>query len=251
MIVNRGYRDINPRCCGEERCPPEYRYGPAIREHYLLHYVVSGKGVFEARGAAFPVRQGQIFIIRPGETTTYQADRNDPWFYRWIGFESGIELPLLLRQPVLDAPQCGHLFSALVDSENLQSGRELYLCGKIYELLSLLSASSSSGSARDYVLRAKNYIESNYIGEITVRQMAGFLGLDRSYFSALFRSQTGRSPQDYLVELRLQKAAELIAVYGYRPGEAAAGVGYRDVCNFSRMFKRRFGVSPSSYGKGR
>ena len=250
MIVNRGYRDINPRSCGEERCLPGHCYGPAVREHYLLHYVVSGKGTFKARGEVFPVRPGQVFVILPGETTTYQADGSDPWFYRWVGFEAGIALPPALQQPVLDIPRCGRLFAGMMDSAGLQSGRELYLCGRIYELLALISEPSPAASAQDYVLRAKNYMESNYMGEITVSQMAGFLGLDRSYFSALFRAQTGRSPQDYLVELRLQRAAELIAVYGYRPGEAAAGAGYRDSCNFSRMFKRRFGVSPSGYGKG-
>ena len=250
MIVNCGYRDINPRSCGEERCLPGHCYGPAVRTHYLLHYVVSGRGTFKARGELFHIRAGQAFVILPGETTTYQADGGDPWFYRWVGFEAGIELPALLRQPVLDIPQGGRIFASMMDSAGLQSGRELYLCGKVYELLALLCDPSPELSAQDYVLRAKNYMDSNYMNEITVSQMAKFLGLDRSYFSALFRAQTGRSPQDYLVELRLRRAAELIAVYHYRPGEAAAGAGYRDICNFSRMFKRHFGVSPSVYGKG-
>ena len=249
MIVNRGYRDINPRSCGEERCLPGHCYGPAVREHYLLHYVVSGMGTFRARGELFHLRPGQAFVILPGETTTYQADGSIPWFYRWVGFEAGIELPPLLQQPVLDIPQGGRIFAAMMDSAALHSGRELYLCGRIYELLSLLCGPSPDLPAQDYVLRAKNYMESNYMNEITVSQMAKFLGLDRSYFSSLFRAQTGSSPLNYLIDVRLQRAAELIAVYGYRPGEAAAGAGYRDSCNFSRMFKRRFGVSPSAYEK--
>lgn len=249
MIVNRGYRDINPRSCGEEQCLPGHCYGPAVRDHVLLHYVVSGSGVYRARGESYPVHSGQIFVILPGETTVYQADTRQPWFYRWVGFEAGLPLPAILQRPVFDAPHCGHLFSSLMRLDELGSGKELYLCGRIYELLALLVAPAPDSFAGDYVLRAKNYMESNYIGEITVSQMARFLGLDRSYFSALFRAQTGRSPQEYLVELRLQRAAELIAVYGYRPGEAAAGVGYRDSCNFSRMFRRRFGVPPSRYGK--
>ena len=57
----------------------------------------------------------------------------------------------------------------------------------------------------------------------------------------------GKSPQAYLVEFRLTKAAELMGLYDYKPGEAATSVGYHDLFNFSKMFKKKFGISPTEY----
>ena len=105
---------------------------------------------------------------------------------------------------------------------------------------------SAGPRGSDYVLRAVNWMQTNYMNPVSISALAGELNLDRSYFSTLFRRQTGRSPQQYLTELRLEKARTLLLEYGYRPGEAAQAVGYADIFSFSRMFKRHYGVSPSA-----
>jgi len=252
LLANNQYHDINPRVCGYERCTPGHAFGPAVRGYYLLHYVQSGCGVFQTPRGESPIHAGQMFIIRPMELTLYRAGGDDPWSYCWIGFDCRIPLPAALKADVADASRCGHIFDAFMLADTLESGRELYLCSKIYELFALLSEPDPSGrGARggEYVRKACNFIESNYVKEISVAQIARELGLERSYFCHLFRERVGCSPQQYLVQLRLRKAAELIAVHGYSPGQAAASSGYRDIVNFSRMFKRRYGVAPSVYGR--
>ena len=250
MLENLRMRDINPLVCGDEDCQAGHRFGPAAREYYLLHYVFSGKGEFLTGGRRYSLGKGQIFVIRPGEMTLYQADWQDPWHYSWVGFESGLDLSGILGSDVILSPDCGHIFKSLRESGNIRAGREWYICGKIYELLSLLRAPEPETPGPDaYVRRAQNFSEANYVKELSVGGIAEQLSLDRSYFSAIFRRYTGKTPQQYIVDCRLGRAAELMALHHCRPGEAARLAGYTDPVNFSRMFKRRFGVPPREYAK--
>lgn len=251
MLKDLGLNDINPRICGWENCEPNHSYGPASRSYFLLHYVRSGRGVFEREGKTYPVTKGEVFVIRPGEMTTYRADANDPWKYSWLGFDVGIKLPICLSKPVVNAKGCEHIFRSLLHYKDGEGSNELYICGKIYELLGILGKQKESNHSptNRYVNKAKNYINSSYMERISVEQMARQLGLDRSYFCRIFKSIEGVSPMEYLVTLRLQRAAELIAERGYTPSEAAASCGYTDTVNFSRMFKRYFKIPPSKYGK--
>ena len=252
MLENTGLNDVNPRICGYEECESGHSYGPAAREYYLLHYVDSGKGVFQSPRGRFEIGEGQAFVIRPGEVTLYTADRKTPWVYRWIGFSCTLAVRDVLCADVLDVPECAHIFRELIACEHMRDGKEWYLCGKIYELLSHLRERRAPAADRtaQYVRMAQNYIQSNYMQDLHVGQLAALLNLDRSYFSQIFKRETGKAPQQYIVDLRLQTAAELIASQGLRPGEAAQQVGYGDIFNFSRMFRRRFGVAPSRYRGG-
>ena len=74
---------------GEEKCQPFHFYGPAQRTHYLIHFVVSGKGTFRYPGQTQVIEAGQGFLILPGEETFYQADGEDPWHYAWVGYAGG------------------------------------------------------------------------------------------------------------------------------------------------------------------
>lgn len=252
MLENLELRDINPRICGWENCVSGHSYGPAARSYWLLHFVRSGKGVFERDGQCHPVSKGEIFVIRPGEVTTYRADEQEPWQYSWLGFDASIKLPSCLEQPVVAADGCEHIFGSLLHYTEGDGNNELYVCAKIYELLGILSQRDTPAHQQihRYVRKAKNYMKSSYTEQISVQQMARQLGLDRSYFCRIFKEIVGCPPNQYLVRLRLERAAELIAERGYSPAEAAAGCGYADTVNFSRMFSRHFGVPPSRYGKG-
>ena len=240
-------QDINPMECGQERCAPGHSFGPGVREYYLLHYVLSGVGRFTVNGTAHTLHAGDIFVIRPFERIYYEADAEAPWHYVWAGFEASVPLPEALSQDVIRCPDARAVFLEMLEAGKLEQGRERCLCGRIWLLLSMLEHMESAGPrGSDYVLRAVNWMQTNYMNPVSISALAGELNLDRSYFSTLFRRQTGRSPQQYLTELRLEKARTLLLEYGYRPGEAAQAVGYADIFSFSRMFKRRYGVSPSA-----
>ncbi len=133
---------------------------------------------------------------------------------------------------------------------NQKDGRECFLCGCIAELSAhLFEENRSPLSVTSQAMeQAKNCIEAEYMSpELTVKSLAKRLHLNRSYFSTAFRSYTGVSPQEYLNAYRLERAAQLLQNGEMSVAQIATATGYADFCNFSRMFKRRFGIPPSKY----
>ena len=252
-LEDKGLHDINPLRCGEEPCLPFHSFGPEVRSYYLLIYVVSGKGIYHTPAESYQLCKNQILVLYPHEATICVADGTDPWHYRWVGFESSIDIAKILNGAhVLTAPECSHIFQAFLNStSHISKSQEYYICGRIFEMLSLLDKESeiSQNRIHQYVRRAQNFIELNFQQELRVEMLANSLNLDRAYLSRIFKRYTGKSPQRFIVDFRLDKAAELLAQNGFTPGEVSRYVGYSDISNFSRMFNRRFGVSPSAYQK--
>lgn len=253
LLLPRAQGTVTPLLCGAQRCEPGQAEGPVYREFYLLHFVMEGRGRFEVDQRQYDVKKNQLFVIRPGERVRMEADSRMPWTLSWIGFAApvlGADANFVLnRQDVFTAPECRTMFREMTESTRLTSGLEMRLCGILWGLLAVLTdrCPEEEPSAADYVRRAKNYIHVNYAGDVSVQGIARSLGLSRSYFSAVFSKAEGVSPQEYLVDYRLRKAAELICRHGLRPGEAAAASGYTDVFTFSKMFKKKFGVPPGRY----
>lgn len=248
MINNLGLKGINPLTCGQQRCTAGHKWGPSVRDYYIIHYVYSGKGSFQSSGEVINVTEGQMFLICPQKTCNYVADLYDPWVYGWIGFESEYKIEEMFQSEVITLPECRHIFNSLSESDRIKSRREWYISAKIHEIISHLTNNAEKNlEAEKYARMAVNYIETQYMEEVKIADIAKYLGLNRSYFSRIFKEYTGTPPQEYLVNFRLQKAAELLSTQGCSTTEAAALIGYSDPLAFSRMFSRRFGVAPSKY----
>jgi AraC-like DNA-binding protein len=97
--------------------------------------------------------------------------------------------------------------------------------------------------------KAITYMHAEYMNSISIQEIADHLNLDRKYFSRTFSMHTGSSPQQYLLNLRLTKAAEFMVTHNETPSSSAALVGYTDLYQFSKIFKKHFGMSPRTYIK--
>ncbi|MDD4698985.1 MAG: AraC family transcriptional regulator [Oscillospiraceae bacterium] len=250
FVANKNYHDINPRDCGYQACAPSHAYGPAVRDYYLLHFVLSGTGKLIKGETEYIINENQCFLIRPGETTYYQADEKHPWKYIWIGFNAEVDLPKVLNEnDVFDALMCKHVFLSLLQIGNDFTQLEPILCSRIWELFTLFLTIESSriDNENAIVEKAKNYIENEYMNDISIEKIANMLYVDRTYFSKSFKLRFGISPKDYLSAFRLEKAATLLTEQKYNSYQISQMTGYNDYCNFSKMFKRMYGVSPSKY----
>ena len=244
MVVNKGYCDINPVQFGYEECKSKHSFGPALRTHWLLHYVVSGKGIFKIEGREYTVTEGNMFVIPPFVETYYEADENDPWEYIWIGFTASDNIELGFSD-VMYVPQAHRIFEDLKKCSGMVSGRTEFLCCKIWQLISQIYEKQNENV--DYVERALNIINAEYMSDLSVQSIADSVGLERTYFSSLFKKRTGFSPKQYLLKVRMEHAATFLKEYGYSVSITALSVGYSDVYIFSKTFKQFYGVPPSKY----
>lgn len=246
IIIDNHYKDFNPVQFGYETCSPGCSYGPAVRSNWALYYIVSGFGRFAREGKTYDIHPGQIFVIPPYLETFYQADDKLPWKYVFIGFTAKTSLDVF-SQPVISCHDAGAIFDEMLSCSNLDNGKSAFLTGCLWKLVSVLSEDTESKP--DYITKALSYMHANYSNKITVQNIAELLGLDRSYFYTLFTEQVGTPPSEYLINLRLSKAVELMNLHGERPSTAAISVGYDDLSHFSNTFKKYYGMSPREYLK--
>ena len=81
---------------GFQKCDPLYQWGPGIRDHYLIHYIISGKGYYKIKNTTFTLQAGDSFLVYPNTEVLYFADESDPWEYAWVGF-TGSDASMILK----------------------------------------------------------------------------------------------------------------------------------------------------------
>lgn len=249
---------------GREACEPGHSFGPAMREYFKFHYILDGKGIFEVNGQRYELKKGQGFLVTPETVCYYEADLQDPWTYCWIGF-NGIKAAGLLRQaqlsdesPIYTWEKSGFFeqsIQQMMQSKTMTAGREFKLTGLLYLWLaamidcrgSELKQKAKENSKEHYIAQVVHFIEVNYANKISVQSIAQFVGLQRSYLSALFKEVMGISLQDYLISYRMRKACELLGSTTLMVGDIARSVGYEDPLLFSKMFKKSMQLSPTQY----
>ena len=256
-IKNKNY-SLVPIHCGEEKCMPNHYWGAGVRSCYLIHYVVSGKGVFYCGVHKHIVEKGQIFIIFPDTIVKYQADESDPWHYMWVGF-SGEEAKEILstagldyNNPVLkiNNPEMAiELLSAMPSERSANTKSNLLFTAKLYEFMSLVvdSQGGQTKSENNYLTTATRYIKAYYSEDITVDKIASHVGVSRKYLFVIFKNTLGISVKDYIVDYRIKKAKEFLSNDDLSIGNIAYSVGYSDPLNFSKIFKKKTGLSPKDY----
>lgn len=243
---------------GFDDCEKGYGFGPLIRDHYLIHFVVRGKGIFQNNRVKREIGPYEAFLITPNMTTYYEADSSDPWSYYWIGFhgrEAGDmmkNLGLSSSNPVITFNQeIATKLNDLVKRENRTYIEYLKLRGELCIILAELATMNSvdvhkKDLKESYIDGVKDFIEMNYSRQITVDDMANHVGINRSYLSRLFKSYEGCAPKEYLLEYRLFKAKYLLE-QNNSVAVVARSVGYTDPYTFSKAFTRRVGISPKQY----
>ena len=264
------YIDLIPYQYGREFCRPGHSYGPHKRNHYLFHYVISGKGTLlaedeQGRQHGHELHAGQGFMIFPQQVNTYMADMDDPWVYTWVEFDGmhvhdTLELIGLMPSYPVYTPSSEELRAQLEqemlflsthpEAPVLQLIGHLYLFFDCLVRSSLRRGPSPSSKLQDiHVRTALEYVERHYREDISVADIARSTGLNPSYFGKVFKEATGRTPQQYLIGYRMNKATELLKLTSMSVAEVGAEVGYPNQLHFSRAFKGFYGLSPRDWRK--
>ncbi len=257
-------QDVYMVNCGYEDCCDHFYRIPHIREYYLLHYVVKGSGFYEVNGVRHIVSTGEVFLIRPGELVSYGSpDIKDTWSFCWIGFSGNnsdfyaLESNLVENKYVYAVHSSGFpsvISNCLEYLENVEGEpSQLRLNSFLLQALSVLERKCKHGASKttamDLVERATRYIEYNYMNRISTSGIAEFLSIDRSYFYRIFKKVTNIAPEQYIMNYRMEKAADFLKNSNYSVTEIAGFVGVSDVYYFSKLFKKTIGMPPTTYRK--
>ncbi len=249
--------------CGVSRTEPLHSFGPAVKPHHMIHYIMSGKGSFTMNGVTHPLSVGNGFLIVPDELVMYQADEQDPWTYVWVGFtgedvEAVLEdMGLNKEHPVFQSEHADELYKYVEDMmEHNTSGlaNELRRDGRLQLFLSTIATgnvveSAEGDKANQYVQQALHFIQANYYNPIKVTDIADYVCINRSYLYTLFMDSCGMSPQSFLSAYRITKASEMLQVTDLPIESISISCGYSDPMVFTKAFRQKKGVSPSAYRK--
>lgn len=116
-------------------------------------------------------------------------------------------------------------------------------------LLNILEAPQRNTGKNRISLQAIEYVHAHYSGEITLGQLAKQISVSPSYLSKIFKDDFGIPFSEYLLHFRMKSAQKLLSQGNLKIYEVAARVGYQDVAQFTKMFKKEYGVSPMQWSR--
>ena len=261
--TNRNFNDLYLCYCGLEKCAPLYSFGPAVRPTYLLLYVLDGQGYYYVNDTKYTVSKNQGFLIEPNVVTFYQADKDNPWTYLWIGID-GDKAKLYLNSAGLNENHLIFTYEkddslkeyvlemlkhhTMSDSDAFKIEGLLYLFfSKLCEDRKEISSMNKEENTNNYINKAIEFIQNNYHNSIKVTDIANYICLNRSYLTSIFQNNLNMSPQKFLMKFRITKAAELLYNTNLPITNIAYSCGYSDPLAFSKAFKKLKGVSPKEY----
>ena len=268
VFPRENFVDLGLYQFGWEQCAPSHSFGPAARNHYLFHYVISGTGKLMADDSkgitqTYQIKSGQGFMLFPDQISTYMASEDFPWESMWVEFD-GLRVKELLELAGLtkDAPVYRahskdlreNMAQEMLYLVHHKDEPPFHLIGHLYLFLDYLTRSvtpiqtSKRSKLRDFYMKeALTYIESNFQNDISIEEIAAVCGLNRTYFGKIFKEEVGKSPQEFLMNYRMIKATELLKLTNMPVSDVGNAVGYPNPLHFSRAFKTVYGISPRAW----
>jgi len=276
-VQNKTLVSLSVYNVGQEKCAPGKQWGPGVRDHYLITYVLSGKGTYTVYRPApkiYHVTAGDVFLVFPETEVSYRADREDPWEYQWVGFAGSDAAAMIdstnfapdhLVLHTGEHPTHGHSGKSrelgpelsrrlsLINEAFGPSFRDsVEMTGQLYLALSLFMHRTSAegipvNEERANVRKACSYIDSHYSFAISIEDVARYAGVSRSTLYRQFLHCLGQSPKQYLEDFRMHRACLLLRETSLSVGAVSTSLGYSNQLYFSRAFRRHTGQTPTEY----
>lgn len=265
IVDEKGLVSLSVYNVGYQKCDPSYQWGPGIRDHFLIHYIVSGEGHYEVNGTTLHLSAGDSFLVYPNTEITYYADKDNPWEYAWVGF-TGSDAAMILQAtdfskdaPVIkntpDGEYIREKILQIYDARGNEFDHAVEMTGRLYTMLAMfmknVSKKSTANTSQSYVQKGIEYISSNYSYPITVEDIASYVGLSRSHLFRSFESVMGQSPKEYLTDFRIKQACYLLEHSNLSITAIANSIGFDNSLYFSKIFHKQKGLPPKEYRKNK
>lgn len=229
-----------------------------VRNSYILHYVIKGKGYLTMAGQTHTVCAGDSFFIYPDIYVEYHPDEDDPWEYEWLNF-LGTPIKDYLKsinvspkQPVfrkLNKSPKKYFDAAVFTSASEGSARNFERLSNLLMLFSFYAdfyPKKAYPESTEIFTEICDFIDANLNRtELNVSLVAKKFGLSRATLFRLFQKNKDMSPVDYIIHLKIKKATYLLCKTDLSVKSIACSLGFSDPLYFSRFFKRYTGFTPS------
>lgn len=249
---------------------PAWQLNNKMHTHNLM-LLYDGKAEFRCNESRFTAGRGDLIYYKPGDMRHAVTFPGEPVKCYAVNFKyicpeysnnewklTDYSLPFSFWQKITDSlllQKLNDLFSELTKSALTArvrtDVRERAILTEILVLLfKFTERNQFSYSNAGKVENVIEYMTENYSTNMTLGELAEYANVSPSYLGSIFRSVTGRSPIDYLIEIRINRAKNLLKD-GYSVTDTSRLSGFNDIYYFSRMFKRHEGISPSEYIRAR
>lgn len=252
---------------GHERTVPDHRV-QTVRDHYLFHYVLEGRGRVTLGSKTWHLGPGGGFLLAPGVAGRYSSDPKTPWVYAWVGFHGrdaarvvpqvGLDAHPVHEGP-LDVDLAHRLLGLATVLETRSPGFSWAAEGQMLLVMADLARLAGPRARVDLAAKtealswaeaAAEFIQANHHRAIGVAEVAAYVGFHPSHLGRLFRAHYGTTVQTWLVRTRIERAKLLLRTTDRPVSEVARSVGYRDYPPFEKRFKALTGTSPTGYRRG-
>ena len=237
-----------------------------VHSVFSASVTMSGYRIHETRSAKHIVQPGNILVVNVGEMhsslsgnveSSTLAIRLLPRFMTQMALEitGRQDESLPFRQPVIQdcelARQMMAMQTILLDGAS-RLAKEEGILSVFYQLYSRHSAEPAVaprlGQEKRPIIRACEYLQDCTAENVSLERLAAVAGLSPFHFSRVFAKEVGVSPHIYQLQVRLQKATELLAA-GCSVTEVAFATGFCDQSHLQKLFKKKYGITPGQYGR--
>lgn len=248
---------------------------PHVKYHYIqkdkgcdyamLIYCTGGKGWYKIHDTTYPINTNEYVIIPPDTPYSFWADGDTPWTIYWLHFLGRMKNAFLMQSAV-PVPIPPSSDSRVQDRINLFE--EMYSCFSMWYLKDYMAYSSMclykflasfifleqyrfvSGEVHkddSFSAKAIYYMQENIHCNMTLQHIAARFKYSPSHFSKLFQKETGMSPINYFIRLKIQKACQYLELTEMKVNEISESLGFQDPAYFSRLFQKVMKMSPKNY----
>jgi AraC-like DNA-binding protein len=246
----------------------DWRHGRILPEFQIL-YITRGKGIFESKiSGKKKIEEGNIVFLFPGVWHRYMPNQHTGWKEHWISFsgtqpekfrENGILSP---EKPVLEIglkEEIIRLYQQVVELMEIEKvGFKEISAALTYQIIAQVlalerSKKFSGKEIESIIARAKVCMADRIDKQVNMEELVSELGVGYSWFRRMFRHYTNLAPAQYFLQLKLNKARDLLLNTSLSVKEIATITGFESQFYFSKFFKRRMGISPTQlreYSRG-
>ncbi|MCD7828524.1 MAG: AraC family transcriptional regulator [Clostridiales bacterium] len=253
---------INVQAIGFENCRAEKDARTHTFESNTLHFIISGQGYFDG----IPLKSGDGFAVRQGCVAEYAPQKDDPWTYCWINFDGNVSDELLNNAGFTESKctfTCSNsekivkIIKDALDTDYENANIRLHLSSALLDSFAYLTSGKvetfsdrNDSVMENRVLRGIDFINRHYREKDCIALLAKEENVSMRYLSRLFDRYSDLPPQAHLIRVRIETAKHLLRTTDETVTSVAKSVGYCDVMQFSKIFRKHTGVSPSEYRKG-